>query len=93
MRELRVSDELKFEEYDGRLYLIMSERPWTTNRIGQRIRLAPEDSTITLNPAQVAKLRDFLNGHDRQSLAQSKSAAAQSPSDLQGEVLNQSHAI
>lgn len=58
MRELRVSDELKFEEYDGRLYLIMSYRP-----LDQKHRpLAHQDTTIMFTPAQAASLRDFLNG-------------------------------
>lgn len=62
MRELRVSDELKFEEYDGRLYLIMSERPH--GYYGDRGTWGPMphvDSTLMFTPAQAESLRHFLN--------------------------------
>lgn len=67
MRELRVSDELKFEEYDGRLYLIMSERPFSI--WGGRDKLPHQDSTITLSPAQAESLRHFLNEGVEQALS------------------------
>lgn len=78
MRELRVSDELKFEEYDGRLYLIMSER--TPHRYGHT---TPDrsDSTIMFTPAQAASLRDFLNAGVSEKV-QEPSAGTQSRNAL-----------
>lgn len=76
MRELRVSDELKFEEYDGRLYLIMSERPWRFYRRESH----REDTTIILTPAQAESLRQFLNGADAiPATSRQATAAAATP--------------
>lgn len=83
MRELRVSDELKFEEYGERLYLIMSER--STHKWGDT---TPDrtDSTIILTPAQAESLRHFLNEGVEQAPA--LSAATQSSNAMKSAYLD-----
>ncbi len=58
MKHLRISDELAFEEHDGKLFVITSCRP-------RREGLDPlprRDATTVFTREQTAKLREFLCG-------------------------------
>ncbi len=58
MKHLRISDELAFEEHDGKLLLISSRR----RRNWHNEPLPPQDTTTVFTREQTAKLREFLCG-------------------------------